>query len=259
LTPDAAELVGLVPMAGRARRLGPAASSKEILPVALPGGGERPICDWLFASLRAAGVRRAVVVLRHGKQDVRDLLGDGRRVGLELEWMLVEESGSVPESLDRAYERVRGLRVATGFPDVVALPVDGLALVAARQLATGADVALGLVPTDRPDKSDMVELDAAERRILSIAIKPATSSLRYTWITASWGPRFTEYLHAWRARPWPSAAAREPFVSDVLLAALADGLTIEPVLFPHGAHLDIGTPDDLARASSWLVARGARL
>jgi glucose-1-phosphate thymidylyltransferase len=41
---------------------------------------------------------------------------------------------------------------------------------------------------------------------------------------------------------------RELFVGDVFQAAIADRLNIETVLFSDGNCLDIGTPDDLAKA-----------
>lgn len=237
-------------MAGRATRLGAPGGSKEILPVADPAGGPpRPVCEVLLEAFRGAGVETAYAVIRRGKWDIPERLGE-RAAGVALAYVVVEPTGSVPETLDRAWPFVRERRVALGFPDVLALPTAALAAVAERQAGGGADVVLGLFPTDRPQKADMVRTDAGGA-VLGIEVKPEATELGFTWLYAVWGPAFTELLHervARRLAAPPPPGARELQVSDVLLAALAEGLRVESVAFPAGSHLDVGTPDDLARA-----------
>jgi glucose-1-phosphate thymidylyltransferase len=254
----AGELVGLVPCAGRAARLGVLPCSKELLPVRhpdRPGAAPAPVCENLLGQMRRAGIQRVWIVLRDGKEDVQGALGDGSRLGLDLAYLKLVESGSVPETLDRAYRQVRGARVAVGFPDVIATPADALARLAAHHAATGADLALGLFPTDRPDKADMVEVDAAGN-VVRIEIKPPRSALRWTWLLAVWSPAVTELLHAFVADP-PPTPGREPYLSDFVLSVLGAGLTVATVAFPEGSHLDIGTPEDLARASGLTSPRAS--
>lgn len=267
LPPVDPDLVALIPAAGRASRLGELTCSKEILPVGplvpepdAPGSGRRLVCEPLLEALRRAGVGRALWVLREGKWDIPAALGDGARWGLDLAYLTLTASGSVPETLDRAHGWTRGSTVVLGYPDILFGPPDAVArLVAAYRGvgvtgATGAgraatpDVLLGLVPTDRPSKADMVDLDEAGR-IRGILVKPPASALRYTWIFAVWGPAFTEYLHRNLPR-LPRPAGRELYPSDVVLAAMREGLRVEALPFPEGYHLDVGTPDDLARAAS---------
>ena len=237
-------------MAGSATRLGALATSKEILPVADPAGGApRPVCEVLLEAFRGAGVETAYAVVRRGKWDIPERLGE-RAAGVGLAYVVVEPTGSVPETLDRAWPFVRGRRVALGFPDVLALPTAALAAVAARHAEGGADVVLGLFPTDRPHKADMVRTDGGGG-VVGIEVKPERTELGFTWLYAVWGPAFTELLHERVARHLaapPAPAARELQVSDVLLAAVAEGLRVASVAFPGGSHLDVGTPDDLARA-----------
>jgi glucose-1-phosphate thymidylyltransferase len=241
-------------MAGRGTRLGPlrGPASKEILPLPGAGGGEsRPVCAHLFAALRLAGARRAYAVLRRGKWDIPATLGDGAGLGVALSYVVIADSASVPETLDAAFPFVRAARVALGFPDVVALPAQALRAVAERQAAGDAEVALGLFPTDRPDKADMVEVDATGR-LLGIEVKPRATARRLTWLYAVWGPAFTAFLHDFLAHPRRLPSGRELAVSDVLLAAREAGLGIATLSFPSGLHLDIGTPEDLARAAALL-------
>jgi glucose-1-phosphate thymidylyltransferase len=269
LPPVDPDLVGLIPAAGRAARLGELPGSKEVLPVGPPGpgsegrphgaprapdSGRRLVCEPLLEALRRAGVGRALWILRAGKWDIPAALGDGARWGLDLAYLTLAASGSVPETLDRARGWVRGATVVLGYPDILFGPPDAVARLVAAYRAGGTpamDVLLGLVPTDRPSKADMVDLDEAGR-IRGILVKPPASTLRYTWIFAVWGPAFTGFLH--RALPrLPRPAGRELYPSDVLLAAMAankEGMRVEALPFPEGHHLDVGTPDDLARAAA---------
>jgi glucose-1-phosphate thymidylyltransferase len=254
------EIVGLMPAAGAARRLGALPVSKEILPVGVEEGADgepvvRVACHSLLAAFAAGGVARAVVVLREGKEDVARYLGpayvDSAGARVPLAYQTLPSSPSLPASLDAAYPLVRGARVALGFPDVQLRPVDAFAHLAARQTETGADLALGLVAADRPSATDMVELDA-DGRVMRVEVRPSATALRWCWIVAVWGPRFTEHLHAQVAAEAVAAAgaeaARELQIGAVVAAAVAAGLDVRGVPLPGGSYLDVGTPAGLRAA-----------
>lgn len=244
------DVVGLVPAAGWARRLGPQPRSKEILPIGSDADGrERVACEPLLEALRRGGVGRAFVLLRRGKTDVAELLGSGARHGLDLAYRFLDPTPSVPATLAAAAPFLGEARVALGFPDILFAPADAYACLLDRQSATGADLVLGLFPTDRPEKTDMVELDAAGR-VRRLVIKQPDRGLRYTWSIAVWSPPFTRHLVA--AAAAPSVASGELWVGDVVTSALAAGLGVEAVTFPGGSYRDLGTPEDLAavRASA---------
>lgn len=255
------DLVGLIPAAGRAHRLAGVTAvggaSKEVLPV---GRSRRPAAAFLLDRFARAGITRAYVVLRAGKWDVPERLAPApeRTAGPDLAYLVLEESASVAETLDQAWPFVRGLRVALGFPDVLFRPADAFARVRARQERTGADAVLGLVPTDRPGKADVVDVTPAGE-VVRLRIKPAPGEdlpdPPWTWIAAVWSPALTELLHrevaAVREDLGRGPAGRELYPGDVLARALEEGLRIEAVTFPQGRHLDIGTPEDLERANDW--------
>lgn len=247
------DVVGLIPAGGVASRLGALPCSKEIFPVGFSGDGPdrrpRPACAVLLAGLRRAAVERAFFIVRPGKWDIPALLGDGAAYGIALGYLTMGVAYGAPFTIDQAYPFIKGMRVAVGFPDIVYTPVDALDRILTRQETGGADIVLGLFPTDRPHKADMVDLDE-HGRVRDILIKPAHSTLAFTWIHAVWTARVSEFLHDYLQpqRSAPEPPAREVFMSHIILAARAAGMSIETVSFPDGRFLDIGTPDDLARA-----------
>ncbi len=136
-------------------------------------------------------------------------------------------------------------RVALGFPDILFEPRDAYRRLAARHEESGADAVLGLFPTDRSEKTDMVELDG--RRVRRLVIKQPGSGLDYTWSIAVWSPRMSRFLHRFVARHG-RRSGEEVYVGDVIRSAIDEGLVVEGVTFPAGSYLDVGTPEDLERA-----------
>ncbi len=191
-------VVGLIPAAGRAERLGPLPCSKELLPIGFretPRGPAPKVAGhYLLERLRAGGVRRVFMVLHESKQDVPRYFGTGEIADVALAYLSIPGSRSVPETLDRAFPFVEEAIVALGFPDVLFEPVDAYAPLIARQAATGADLVLGLFPTERHRTTDMVELDG-EGRVVRIEVRPETTALRFNWLIAVWSPVFTRFLH----------------------------------------------------------------
>lgn len=246
------ELVGLVPAAGRASRLGEITSSKEILP--LPGedgGPSRPACHDLLATFARAGVARAFVLLREGKWDIPGRLGDGAEHGLHLAYRVLSPTPGVPFTLAAGFPFVQGADVALGFPDILLHPHDLLLRLRAHHDAGEADCSLALVPCDRPWASDLVATDATGR-VTRLAIKPRDARSGVTWALAIWSPRFTDFfadfVDSHRQRP-EMDDGREIHVGDVFNAAIDRGLHVGFVECDDGRMLDLGTPESLRRAS----------
>jgi glucose-1-phosphate thymidylyltransferase len=242
-------LLGLIPAAGRAERLGPLPGSKELLPIGFRetprGPAPKVAAHYLLERFRTAGVRRAFMVLHESKQDVPRYFGTGEIADVALAYLSIPGSRSVPETLDRAFPFVDGAVVALGFPDVLFEPVDAYAPLIARQAATGADLVLGLFPAERHQTTDMVEL-GAEGQVVRVEIRPVSTALRFNWLIAVWSPVFTRFLHeAVKSAP---ADGPEFQIGAVVRSAVEAGLRVEGVEFPDGSYRDVGTPAELAAA-----------
>ncbi len=255
------DVIGLIPAGGQATRIAPLPCSKELYPIGfrtVEEGVSRPkvVCFYLLERMRLAGIKKAFIVLREGKWDIPAYFNDGTMLDMNLGYLMMRLPFGSPYTLDQAYPFVQGAVVAMGFPDILFQPDDAFVQLLERRESTAAEVVVGLFPTSKPHKSDMVELEA-DGRVRRIVIKPTETRLQYTWMIAVWGPEFTQFMHEYLATvrkefensaAGGAAAPGELYVGDVIQAALDRGFRVDSVTFPTGSCLDIGTPEDLIQA-----------
>lgn len=144
--------VAVIPAAGTGSRLGDATTgSKEVADV-----GGRPLILHVFDRLALAGIGQAVVVTRHDKADLRDVLSavDGIKL------VAIDESPSELHSVISGLAGIDGT-VALAYPDILFEPQDAFASLLRRLDETDAHLVLGLFPTGEPDAVDMVAIDDA--------------------------------------------------------------------------------------------------
>lgn len=256
-------IVGLIPAAGRATRLGDIPCSKELLPVgfqATPGVAHplpKPVAQYLVEQMQRAGCAQAFFIVRRGKWDIADYFADGRRFGLDIGYLMMREPWGPPFTLSQAVPFVGDATVVVGFPDILIQPPDALAQMIARLHATAADVVIGTFPACAEDCCDSVHADASGRvvRLVPKEDDPDPGEHRATWLLAAWGPRFTRFLRDQVQRlaeiARGSVGSKEPEwpLGTVMAAAMRAGLAVDSVHFTHGAFLDIGIPYRLTEAA----------
>ncbi|GAB4226518.1 MAG: sugar phosphate nucleotidyltransferase [Elainellaceae cyanobacterium] len=248
--PHSLDLIGLLPAGGQATRLSPLPLSKELYPIGFhqpnPDNVSKPkvVSHYLLEKMRLAGIRKAFFILRPGKWDIPNYFGDGTMLDMHLGYLTVHVPHGVPYTLNQAYPFVQDALVALGFPDILFQPVDAYKQLIARQQASQADVVLGLFPTTDTRKVGVVDFDSAGR-VYRIIEKPHQTHLTYMWAIALWTPQFTEFLHQYLKTHNPD---RELPIGDVIQAGIDAGLRVEAEVFTDGSHLDVGTPEDLAKA-----------
>ena len=263
------EIWGLIPAAGKATRLrrdpqghlrkGP---SKEILSLPLaerrpPPGARRAsparTCSTTSASPASRApsscCARANGTFRNGSATAASSASTSPTASSARS----EASRGVPFTLAAAAPFLGDRMAALGFPDLLVQPRDLLARLVRHREQNQSDLALALVPCDRPQSSDLVEL-SPRGKVRRIEIKPESTTLKWTWAFAVWTPRFT---------PLPAASGptgfnarsrrlgREPHAADVFIGALGEGFEIDALPEPSGRVLDIGTPETLAAAAGF--------
>jgi len=256
-------VVGLVPAAGSGKRIAPLPCSKELFPIGFQRseGNSEPrakvVSHYLLEKFRIAGITTAYIVLREGKWDIPAYFGDGAMLDMHLAYVVISDSCGPPDTLDRAYPFVQNKFIAFGFPDILFTPDDVFGQLLQQQLSTNADVVLGLYPALDHRLMDMIRVDAGGR-VTELVLKPAQTDLHYGWICAVWAPTFTQFLHDFvpsdEARQYQRDGGHQidpqgdlP-VGAVIQAAIRRGIRVDGVTFPTGTYIDIGTPENLAKA-----------
>ena len=252
------EIIGVIPAGGLATRLGPLPCSKEIYPLTLGESREgRPkaICNFLLEKMRLAGVTKAYIIVREGKWDIPAYLRDGKMLGMNIAYLVMDVPFGVPFTIDQAFPFVQEANIAFGFPDIFIETNDVFTKPSARLAYNDCDVVLALFPSNRPDKADMVDF-GADGKIKDIIIKQSQSNLPFTWGAAVWTPVFTRFMHSYVATEAGSRAENqnELFIGEVVRAAIIEGLRVETVQVSDKPFLDIGTPEDLLRAARELMS-----
>ena len=248
---------GLIPAGGTGSRLGKMPCSKEVFPIVRKTGDtiERTvICENLIRYYRLADISNIYFIIRSGKWDIPAYLGDGKDLGVNISYLIMNLPHGTPFTLDQAYPFVRGHNVALGFPDMVCTPENLFARLREKLVHTDADVVLGLTRVQTYKSWDMIEFDGD--KIKDIIIKEDRPDLAYGWSNAVWGPAFTEFLHEHLqtrvARNELTTKAcdgtlRELYVGDVIRAAIRKGFKVEYVIFETGTAIDLGIPAALEK------------
>ena len=243
------EVVGLIPMAGRATRISPLPCSKELYPIGFRSAGKpdgvRPkvAAHYLLEKMKLAGVTKVFIVLRKGKWDIPDYFGDGSILDMHFAYVMMGVPFGPPYSMDQAFPFVENSLVAFGFADILFSPANAYAQLLARQLSVKADVVLGLLPAENPKQMDMVRV-GENGRIVDMILKPTRTRLRHAWICALWTPTFTHFMHdhlatlhkhgRTRARNNEVGSQPDLTAGAVIQAAIHAKLRVNSVIFPSG-------------------------
>lgn len=215
------KLIGIIPAAGYATRLGAIDGSKEMLDV-----DGVPVIERLVERMVVGGCSSIRVVTRPEKEDVRQYVAAR---GLDV---VLAHPAHIGESVATGLAGVTPDNVALGFPDSIWDPQDGFALLR-EGLDEGAKVVLGLFDFPEPTRADVVVL-GADGRVREILVKPSEPPS-----TLIWGCLVAriDALRSIERSAWPSDHLR-PLIEAGSVGAR----------YLSSRYVDVGTPEELARA-----------
>ena len=256
------EIIGLIPAGGLAARLGKIPCSKEIYPlmksksVNKDGAEINVISEYLINSYRIAGINNIYFILRRGKWDIPAYYSDGKDLGVNISYLIMNLPYGTPFTLDQAYPFTKDKYIALGYPDIMFEPAEAFIKIKEKISETNADIVLGLFPIDNYRSWDMTEFDN-NGKIRNLIIKQDRPDLKYGWTIALWNPSFWEFMHDYIQNIISSGGdgkvivegqePRELYPGDIFVEAIKAGLKVESVIFENGKSLDIGTPEDLGK------------
>ena len=248
-------IVGLIPAAGRGKRLAPLPFPKELYPIGyqhFESDGVlqiRPkvISQYLVDHLVQAGATKLVIVLGRGKSDIMEYYADGSRFGVEIAYAFQEEAAGMPFALDLAFPWLNpGDEILFGMSDTIIEPAHAFVELQSSHRRAGADLTLGLFPTSLPQKFGMVEMGQATNAVVRTIDKPKNTDLKLMWGSAAWNFKFATFMRDYLKDK--GGRSTELVFGDVLNAAIDAGLKINGHEQQSGKYIDVGTVEDLDRA-----------
>lgn len=257
MIPEKPETIGIIPAAGKANRLGRLPFSKELYPIAYNKfkSTEPPktVSQYLLENMSLAGIRKFHFIIRDGKWDIPSYFGSGSQFKNNICYHLADYEYGVPFTVNQAFPFVKDKIVLLGFPDVLFKPANAFKSILNKlNKEQSTSVMLGLFPTQKTEKYDMVSFDE-NQNITDIRIKKSKQThLKYAWVIAAWKPDFTAFLNDFvinklRGESEKKLLMSEYYMGDVMRSAIKSGIKIKGVTYNKGQFLDIGTPDDLNR------------
>jgi len=247
-------IVGLIPAAGRGKRLAPLPMAKELFPIGYQDYEiegtmyKRPkvVSQYLVEHMVAAGVGKIIIALGPDKHDVMHYYGNGGRFGIDISYVYQEEMGGMPFALDLAFSWLNpDDDVIFGMPDTIIEPFDAFKQLHDARVGRGADLVLGLFVTDTPHKFGMVMIDD-DGNVVETIDKPSETTLNYMWGNAGWGPVFSRFMHEYLQEH--SYQGKEIVLGDVFNAAIREGMRVVAHVYEDGKYIDIGTVEELDSA-----------
>lgn len=209
------------------------------LPKPLAPLGGQPFLVRQLLSLRDRGVRRAVVLAGYGADRLQEVVGDGRALGMQVQWSVE------PEPLGTG----GALKLAAPHVDDVVLVANGDTMGEADPWALERDRwergALGAVALYRVDDArSRGRVECGEDGRISAFVEKDDTHSGAAWVNGGLYA-FTPAL--WRELPTGSSSLERDTLPRLAAAGRLLGVRCA------GRFWDIGTPDDHARAEEELT------
>jgi glucose-1-phosphate thymidylyltransferase len=231
------EKIGLIPAAGMGSRLN-LPFSKELFPMPLNTDYIPVILNNIIA-LKKIEVSNIVIVINHNKSDIMRYLGNGRRFGVSISYVVQESPVSLPHALAEAANLIDNKEVFFLMGDTI-ISKDDFLLDFVSKIDYSFDISLGCFYTDNPGKFATVRLESGIVKFCEE--KNPMSSNELMWGFWRWTPSFTKQLV--RKTKSFKVDSKEQTLSELIFDEISKNQVQGIILHKH-KYWDFGTFDEI--------------
>lgn len=249
------QIVGIIPAAGQATRLGQLPISKELYPIGYENGKVKVVANQLMDSMADSGASQIHFVIRNGKWDIPAFFESKYKKTTAVCYHLIEYGYGVPFTINQALPFVMDKTVVFGFPDILFQPDNAFGSLLETLEQSDAPIVLGCFPVPFKAKFDRAVI-GPDHNVLEIQLKPEKGSAHFAWIMAAWKPAFSEFLHQFvenelLIKTPEQLTYPEIQISEIINTAIQGGMKIKAIQFEGGKCIDIGKPDEMEKRLSF--------
>jgi glucose-1-phosphate thymidylyltransferase len=239
------ETRGIILAGGRGTRLWPLThvTSKQLLPVY-----DKPMIYYPLATLMASKIRKILIITTSEDQiQFKQLLGDGTRFGIELDYQSQPSPNGIAEALILGEDFLQGSRCALILGDNIFYGTSKLTDLTTTSMKAGGTIFAHEVSD--PNRYGVVEVDS-QNNVINIIEKPKNpkSNLAVT------GLYIYDSKASEMAKSLVPSARGELEITDLNCKYLADSSLNMVILEKESIWLDAGTIESLHDASSLVKA-----
>lgn len=227
--------------AGKGTRLGVLTQTTP-KPMLLLAG--EPVMQHIIKRVAKHGCNDFILVVRYLAESIQGHFGDGKQLGLNIEYAFQPNVHGTGAALQAAKELVAGSPFVMTFGDI--LTSDDLYMKLIERINQGdCQAVTALKWVEDPYKGAAVLINENDI-VHQIIEKPKQGEIPSHWMNAgifAFQPTIFEYL-----RKLVPSARGEYELPDAINMMINDGLLVASVQMGEAPWLDIGTPEDLATA-----------
>jgi bifunctional UDP-N-acetylglucosamine pyrophosphorylase/glucosamine-1-phosphate N-acetyltransferase len=233
--------------AGEGVRLQPITSTR---PKHLIKVGGKPILEHCLNTLKASGVEEAVIVVHYMADAIRQYFGDGKKIGLKIEYVEQQAVLGTGNAVSVAEPYVHDEFLLV-YGDLL-FSAEAVKSVISLHQAEKPTATIAVVQVERPESYGVVELEN-EKQVKRIIEKPqceeTPSSLANAGIYV-----FSPEIFA-RIKETSASARGEWEITDAISLLLSEKKAFLAVKIPRDDWFDVGRPWDLLEANRWVLRR----
>lgn len=235
-------MVGIIPCAGQGTRLG-LPFPKELLPD-IKHFYYYPIMQYTLDGMIRAGIQDIIVTLSPQKNKIMEYLGNGKKWGISISYVVHPEPISLPHSIIEAKHLIKNSPIMFGHPDTVIKPDQYFVYLKNAFDRYGAqNLVLGCFRTQTPEQFGVLKFNE-DFIVEELDEKPKSNVWEWMWGPQIWPSSYTQIMEEIvDSNPKPRSGNKELDLTDIMLKFRAAYGTdsIRALPFAEGTYTDLGT------------------